>query len=38
MPEIWSLTGIVAAGLILLLVARFALHSPFFQIRRESDA
>jgi hypothetical protein len=38
MPEIWSLTGIVAAGLILLLVARFVLHSPFFQIRRESDA
>jgi amino acid transporter len=37
MPEIWSLVGIVAAGLILLLVARFILHSPFFQIRRESD-
>ena len=37
MPEIWSLVGIVAAGLILLLVARFVLRSPFFQIRRESD-
>jgi amino acid transporter len=37
MPEIWSLVGIVAAGLILLLVARFILHSPFFQIHRESD-
>src|ERR1022692_3402945 len=37
MPEIWSLVGIVAAGLILLLVARFVLRSPFFQIQRESD-
>jgi amino acid transporter len=37
MPEIWSLAGIVAAGLILLLVARFILRSPFFQIQRESD-
>ena len=37
MTQIWSLVGIVAAGLILLLVARFILHSPFFQIHRESD-
>ena len=37
MTQIWSLIGIVAAGLILLLVARFILHSPFFQIHRESD-
>jgi hypothetical protein len=31
----WSLTGILAAGV--LLVARFILRSPFFGIRRESD-
>jgi amino acid transporter len=36
-PEIWSLIGIAAAGLILMITARFVLHSPFFQIRRESD-
>ncbi len=34
----WSLIGIVAAGLILMLVARFVLQSQFFQIQRESDA
>jgi amino acid transporter len=33
----WSLIGIVAAGLILLLVARFVLRSSFFQIARESE-
>jgi amino acid transporter len=33
----WSLVGIVASGLILMLCARFILQSPFFQIRRESD-
>jgi hypothetical protein len=32
------LTGIVAAGVILMLAARFTLRSPFFQIHRESDA
>jgi hypothetical protein len=35
--QIWSLAGIVAAGLILMLAARFILRSPFFHIRRESD-
>ncbi len=35
--EVWSLTGIVAAGLILMLSARFIQRSPFFQIPRESD-
>ena len=34
----WSLIGIVAAGLVLMLVARFVLRSPFFHIRRESAA
>jgi amino acid transporter len=36
-PQRWSLTGIVAVGLILMLAARFILRSPFFQIKRESD-
>jgi amino acid transporter len=33
----WSLIGIIALGLVLLLVARFLLRSPFFQIPRESE-
>ena len=32
----WSLIGVVAAGLILMLAARFILRSPFFRIRLES--
>jgi len=32
----WSLAGIIAVGVVLMLVARFALRSPFFQIPRES--
>jgi amino acid transporter len=36
--QIWSLIGILVAGVALMLVARFALHSQFFQIRREHDA
>ena len=36
-PQRWSLVGIVAGGLLLMLVARYALRSPFFQTRRESD-
>ncbi len=35
--QLWSLVGIVGIGLILMLVARFILRSPFFQIQRESD-
>jgi amino acid transporter len=34
--ERWSLIGIVAVGLVLMLSARFILQSPFFRIRRES--
>lgn len=37
MPQRWSLAGIVGAGLIMMLVARFVLKSPFFQVQRESD-
>ena len=33
----WSLTSIVALGLVMMLVARFVLRAPFFSIRRESD-
>jgi len=33
----WSLIGIVVAGLILMLSARFVLRSSFFQIARESE-
>ena len=36
--EIWSIVGIVAAGVVLMLIARFVLKSPFFQIARESAA
>ena len=35
-PQVWSLVGVVAAGLLLMLVARFVLRSSFFQTRRES--
>jgi FtsH-binding integral membrane protein len=34
----WSFIGIVAAGLALMIVARGVLRSPFFAMRRESDA
>jgi amino acid transporter len=36
--QLWSVAGIVIAGVVLMLVARFALKSPFFQIPRESAA
>jgi amino acid transporter len=32
----WSLAGIIGVGVVLMLFARFALRSPFFQIPRES--
>jgi amino acid transporter len=35
--EVWSLVGTVIAGVILMIIARFGLRSPFFQIPRESD-
>jgi amino acid transporter len=35
--QVWSLIGVAAAGLLLLLLARFVLRSTFFQIPRESD-
>ena len=36
-PQRWSLLGVVVAGLLLMLVSRFVLRSPFFQTRRETD-
>jgi amino acid transporter len=33
----WSLVGIVAVGLVMMVVARVGLRSPFFHIRRESE-
>jgi len=33
----WDLVVIIGIGLILMIIARFFLHSPFFQIRRESE-
>jgi amino acid transporter len=34
--QVWSVVGIVAAGVIMMLVARFVLRAPFFQLARES--
>jgi amino acid transporter len=34
--QVWSVVGIVAAGVVLMFVARFVLRSPFFQLPRES--
>ena len=36
-PQIWSLVGVVGFGVVLMLVARFVLRSPFFHVRRESE-
>jgi amino acid transporter len=32
----WSVIGIVAAGVIMMLIARFVLQAPFFKIARET--
>ena len=34
--QVWSIAGIVIAGLVLMLIARFVLRSWFFEIQRES--
>jgi amino acid transporter len=36
--QVWSLVGVFGAGIVLMVVARVVLRSPFFQIQRESDA
>jgi amino acid transporter len=33
----WSVIGILAAGVIVMLVARFIMRSPFFHVGRESE-
>jgi len=33
----WSTVGVIAVGVIMMLIARFGLRSSFFQIQRESD-
>jgi len=35
--EKWTITAIIACGLVLMLTARFGLRSPFFGITREAD-
>ena len=35
--QVWSLAGVVVAGLLLLAFARLVLRSPFFAMPRESD-
>jgi hypothetical protein len=35
-PQNYSLLGFVVVGVILIVVARFVLRSPFFAIKRES--
>jgi hypothetical protein len=35
--QLWSLAAIMTAGLVALLVARFALRSSFFALPREAD-
>ena len=35
--QLWSVVAVIAAGIVMTLVARFGLRSPFFAIPRESD-
>ena len=35
-PERWSLIGITAAGVLVMLIVRFTLRPEFFQTPRES--
>jgi amino acid transporter len=34
--QLWSVVGVVVVGIVLMFLARFVLHSPFFQVERES--
>jgi amino acid transporter len=36
-PQIWSLVGIVAVGVLLMLIARLVLRPQFFRLRRETE-
>jgi hypothetical protein len=34
--NVWTLLGVVASGLVMMLIARFVLRSVFFRLPRES--
>jgi amino acid transporter len=36
-PQVWSLVGIVGAGVVLMLVARFVLRPQFFHLKPETE-
>jgi amino acid transporter len=36
--ELWSLTGIILAGLVMMIIARSVLHSSFFRLPREAES
>jgi amino acid transporter len=35
--QVWTLLGVVASGLVMMLIARFVLRSVFFRLPRESE-
>jgi amino acid transporter len=35
--QVWSMVGIIISGLVMMVVSRFWLKSPFFAVARESD-
>jgi hypothetical protein len=35
--QVWSLVGVVAVGVVLMITARLFLRSPFFRMRRQSE-
>jgi amino acid transporter len=35
--QVWSMVGIIISGLVMMVVSRFWLRSPFFGVQRESD-
>lgn len=34
----WSVIAVIALGLVMMVIARLILRSPFFQVARESDS
>jgi amino acid transporter len=37
-PQVWTLLGVVASGLVMMVIARFVLRSVFFRLPRESES
>ena len=35
--QVWTLIGVIASGLVMMLIARFVLHSVFFRLPIESE-